>query len=83
MTKKHFEMVAKVLSNRARAISNCTATNEKKAYALNELRDTMHDFSVEFHRINANFNEVRFFEACKVDGYLYNYRIELSNKEVV
>ena len=80
MTRKHFEMIAKVLSDRARAISNSTATNEKKAYALNELRDIMHDFSVVFHRLNSNFNEVKFFEACKVDSYLHNYTIELSNK---
>ena len=80
MTKKHFEMVAKVISNRARAISNSSATNEKKEYALFELRNTMFQFNDEFQETNANFDEVKFREACKVEGYLNAYQID--NKEV-
>tara|TARA_R110002012_G_scaffold128565_1_gene280934 strand:- start:154 stop:405 length:252 start_codon:yes stop_codon:yes gene_type:complete len=80
MTKKHFEMVAKVLSDRARAISNSSATNKEKAYALFELRNTMFQFNDEFQEINKNFDEVKFREACKVEGYLNAYQIELSNK---
>jgi hypothetical protein len=76
MTKKHFEMVAKVISNRARAISNSSATNEKKEYALFELRNTMFQFNDEFKQTNANFNEVKFRGACRVEGYLHAYQID-------
>ena len=81
MTKKHFEMVSKVLNSRARAISNSSATNEKKEYALFELRNIMYQFNDEFQAININFDSIKFIEASKVEEYLKAYQIDLSNTE--
>jgi|TARA_R110002049_G_scaffold259263_1_gene435032 hypothetical protein len=81
MTKKHFEIIAKGISNIAREISNSSASNEEKHYGLIVLRNTMHELSVEFHKDNANFNEINFFESCKVEGYLGFIETKLANKE--
>jgi len=69
MTKKHFEMVARILKHRARAIINSSANNEEKNYALFELRNTMYNFSDEFEAANPKFDSLKFAEACKVEKY--------------
>jgi hypothetical protein len=69
MTRKHFEMVAKVLHNRARAIINSDANNQEKNYALFELRNTMYNFNDIYKAENSRFDEIKFQEACNVEKY--------------
>lgn len=77
MTKKHFEMVARILKHRARAIINSSANNEEKNYALFELRNTMYNFSDEFEAANPKFDSLKFAEACKVERHLNNIKVEI------
>jgi len=70
MTKKHFEMIARVLNNRARAIKNSSASNEEKHYALFELRNTMYHLCDEFEAENPRFDTDRFYKACEVQTEL-------------
>ena len=77
MTKNHFEMIARVLNNRARAINNSSASNEEKHYALFELRNTMYNFNDEFEAANPRYDSLKFFEACKVERYLNNIKVEI------
>ena len=77
MTKKHFEMVARILNNRARAITNSGANNQEKHYALFELRNTMYNFIDEFEQANPKFDSLKFAEACKVERHLNNIKVEI------
>lgn len=77
MTKKHFEMVAKVLNNRAIAITNSGANNQEKHYALFELRNTMYNFSDEFEAENPRFDRQKFVEACNVERHLIDTKVEI------
>jgi hypothetical protein len=70
MTRKHFEMVAKVLNNRAKAITNSGANNEEKHYALFELRNTMYHFCDEFEAENPRFDRGKFYQACEIQTEL-------------
>ena len=70
MTRKHFEMVAKVLNNRAKAITNSGANNQEKHYALFELRNTMYNFSDEFEAENPRFDRGKFYQACEIQTEL-------------
>lgn len=70
MTKKHFEMIAEVLRNRADAINNSGATNEEKHYALFELRNTMYHLCDEFEAENPRFDRGRFYQACEIQTEL-------------
>tara|TARA_X000001382_G_C3110589_1_gene159748 strand:+ start:79 stop:327 length:249 start_codon:yes stop_codon:yes gene_type:complete len=77
MTKKHFEMIAKVLRNRADAINNSSASNEEKHYALFELRNTMYNFCDEFKAANPRFDVLKFKYACKVEKYFQIIREDI------
>ena len=77
MTKKHFEMIAKVLNNRARAITNSGASNQEKHYALFELRNSMYHFCDEFEAENPRFDRGKFVEACNVERYLIDTKVEI------
>jgi len=77
MTKKHFELVAKVLNNRAKAITNSSATNEEKHYALFELKNTMYHFCDEFEEANSKFDGMKFLEACNIERHLINVKVEI------
>tara|TARA_R100001480_G_scaffold9148_3_gene17553 strand:- start:1345 stop:1584 length:240 start_codon:yes stop_codon:yes gene_type:complete len=70
MTRKHFEMVAKVLNNRAKAITNSGANSEEKHYALFELRNTMYHFCDEFEAENPRFDRGKFYQACEIQTEL-------------
>ncbi len=70
MTKKHFELIAEVLRNRADAINNSSATNEEKHYALFELRNTMYHLCDEFVAENPRFDRSRFYQACEIQTEL-------------
>ncbi len=70
MTKKHFELIAEVLRNRADAINNSSATNEEKHYALFELRNTMYHLCDEFEAENPRFDRSRFYQACEIQTEL-------------
>jgi len=83
MTKKHFELVAKTISNRANAIENSSADNSQKAYALFELRNLMFNFADEFELVNKNFNKSIFFNACQPALTFNNHYAELGYKETV
>tara|TARA_R100001163_G_C4991534_1_gene143933 strand:- start:487 stop:741 length:255 start_codon:yes stop_codon:yes gene_type:complete len=69
MTKKHFEMTADALRNRAKAVTLSDASNEEKNYALFELRNLMYHFNDIYRAENSRFDEIKFLEACKVEKY--------------
>ena len=77
MTRKHFEMVAKVLNSRARAITNSSASNGAKHYALYELQSTMYHLCDEFEIINSRFDRKKFVEACNVERHLIDTKVEI------
>ena len=83
MTKKHFELVAKIISNRANAIENSSADNNQKAYTLFELINLMFNFADEFELVNKNFNKSIFFNACQPVMTFNNHYRELGYKEKV
>ena len=70
MTKKHFEMIAKVLNRRAKAIEFANAKDREKLFAVLELRKTMYNFADEFELVNSNFNRDTFFKACDIQPLL-------------
>tara|TARA_Y100001937_G_C7013308_1_gene281975 strand:+ start:360 stop:599 length:240 start_codon:yes stop_codon:yes gene_type:complete len=70
MTRKHYEMIAEVLRNRADAINNSSANNEEKHYALFELRNTMYNFGDEFEAENPRFDRGKFYQACEIQTEL-------------
>ena len=79
MTKKHYEITANTLRNRAKAITLSSASNEEKNYALFELRNLMYHFNDIYRAENSRFNEIKFLEACKVENYLNFIQKELLN----
>lgn len=77
MTKKHFEMTANALRNRAKAITLSSASNEEKNYALFELKNLMYQFNDMYKAENSRFNEMKFLEACKVEKYFQIIREDI------
>ena len=83
MTKKHFELVAKTISNRANAIEYSSADDNQKSYALFELLNLMLNFADEFELVNENFNRSTFFNACQPLTELHNkYRTDIMLNNV-
>lgn len=73
MTKKHFEMIARVLHGRANAISFSSASVESKHYAMLELRDLMYNLGDEFLQENPRFDKGKFYKACDIQTKLEYY----------
>ena len=77
MTRKHYEMIARVLNNRAKAIINSSASNEEKHYALFELRTTMYNFCDELEKENPKFDKIRFINKCNINRPFFNLKVDI------
>tara|TARA_R100000808_G_C2085123_1_gene107582 strand:+ start:75 stop:341 length:267 start_codon:yes stop_codon:yes gene_type:complete len=77
MTKKHFELTANALRNRAKAITLSSASNEEKNYALFELRNLMYYFNDFYRAENSRFDEIKFLETCKLEKYFQIIRKDI------
>tara|TARA_X000001382_G_scaffold104891_2_gene80020 strand:- start:355 stop:609 length:255 start_codon:yes stop_codon:yes gene_type:complete len=82
MTRKHYEMTANTLRNRAKAITLSSASNEEKNYALFELRNLMYQFNDIYRSENSRFDEIKFLEACKVEKYFQMIREDIYQDTV-
>ena len=82
MTRKHYEMIARVLNNRARAIINSSygTTNEEKHYALFELRTTMYNFCDELEKENPKFDKIRFINKCNINRPFFNLKVDIVTR---
>ena len=66
MTKKHFEIIANDFNNRAIKVINTESSYEEKWYGLFTLGNLVIDFVNSFNKLNNNFDDSKFIQACGV-----------------